>query len=180
MNYAIHEKSVQEQLNKKDSYNRYKGIALPIACSVFVAVTPHNYRAVDYVQLPAGWHHNDFMGIEAHLVNVPRLDSVESVTPRAEALAKEFHKLVTQWRDETFFMSSLGKQFTHPAYVRIMAMGIEGIPLVLSEMQKSQDNWFYALKFMAGDEGKDVAAEIEDFESAKAAWLEWGYSKNYI
>jgi hypothetical protein len=28
--------------------------------------------------------------------------------------------------------------------------------------------------------GKDVAAGIKNFEDAKAAWLEWGYSNNYI
>jgi hypothetical protein len=98
-------------------------------------------------------------------------------TATIDSLAEEFPNLVRQWKEETFFISSLGKQFTHPAYVRIMAMGKEGIPLVLREMQNSQDNWFYALKFMAG---KDIAAGIENFEDAKAAWLEWGYSKNYI
>ena len=92
-------------------------------------------------------------------------------------LNTEFDSLVNKWRDETFFISSLGKQFTHPAYVRIMAMGKEGLPLVLRELQNSNDNWFYALKFMAGE---DAATGIENFDDAKAAWLEWGYKHNYI
>ena len=55
--------------------------------------------------------------------------------------------------------------------------GKEGLPLVLRELQNSNDNWFYALKFMAGE---DAAAGIENFDDAKAAWLEWGYKHNYI
>jgi hypothetical protein len=92
-------------------------------------------------------------------------------------LKTEFNLLVQKWRDETLFVSSLGKQFTHPAYVRIIAMGKEGLPLVLNEMQKSNDNWFYALKFMAGE---DAAAGIDNFEDAKSAWLLWGYKHNFI
>ena len=102
---------------------------------------------------------------------------LNATTALPDVLAKEFRKLVKQWRDETFFLSSLTKMFAHPAYQRIMAMGKEGIPLVLREMQKSQDSWFYALKFMAGE---DVAAGIKNFDDAKSAWLEWGYKHNYI
>jgi len=92
-------------------------------------------------------------------------------------LKEEFDSLVKQWKEDTFFVSSLTKQFNHPAYVRIMAMGKEGLPLVLKEMQETQDNWFYALKFMAGE---DAAAGIKDFDDAKVAWVSWGYKHNYI
>jgi hypothetical protein len=95
----------------------------------------------------------------------------------ADPLEWEFKKLVKQWKEDTFFLSSLTKQFNHPAYLRIMAMGKEGLPFVLREIQNSQDNWFYALKFMAGE---DAAAGIKNFEEAKAAWVGWGYKNNYI
>lgn len=94
-----------------------------------------------------------------------------------DSIAAEFPKLVKQWKDETFFVSSSTKLFNHPAYVRIMAMGTAGISLVLKELQKDSGRWFYALKFMAG---KDVSAGIKDYDEAKSAWLEWGYKNNYI
>ncbi|SRR6266478_2587938 len=96
---------------------------------------------------------------------------------RSAKLDEEFNKLVKQWKEETFFLSSLSKMFAHPAYQRIMAMGTDGLSLVLGELQNGQGNWFYALKFMAG---KDVAAGIKNYEAARAAWLEWGYKNNYI
>jgi len=94
-----------------------------------------------------------------------------------EELADEFHALVERWQQETFSLSSLTKIYAHPAYQRIMAMGVAGIPLVLKELQKGQGHWFYALKFMAG---RNVSAGMDNFEHARAAWLEWGYKNNYI
>lgn len=94
-----------------------------------------------------------------------------------EELANEFHALVERWKAETFFHSSLTKVFAHPAYLRIIAMGTAGLALVLNELQKNPDRWFYALKLMAGT---DVADGMKDAEDARAAWLQWGYKNNYI
>jgi hypothetical protein len=58
-----------------------------------------------------------------------------------------------------------------------MAMGEEGLPFVLKELEKNGGHWFYALKFMAG---KNVSEGINNFEDARAAWLEWGYKNNHI
>jgi hypothetical protein len=98
---------------------------------------------------------------------------------RAESarLEDEFDGLVKQWTEETFHQSSLTKIYAHPAYQRIMAMGTAGIPLVLKALRAGQGRWFYALKFMAGT---DVSAGMQSFESARAAWLEWGTKKEYI
>ncbi len=56
-------------------------------------------------------------------------------------------------------------------------MGTAGLALVLNELQKNPDRWFYALKLMAGT---DVADGMKDAEDARAAWLQWGYKNNYI
>jgi hypothetical protein len=58
-----------------------------------------------------------------------------------------------------------------------MAMGAQGISLVLAEIRKNKGHWFYALKFMAG---QDVSEGMAGFEDAKAAWLAWGYANNYL
>jgi hypothetical protein len=101
----------------------------------------------------------------------------DSALEKSDALAKEFHSLVTRWKDETFAISSLSKIYMHPSYQRIIAMGEAGLPLVLNALREDQGNWFYALKYMAGE---DVSEGIKNFEDAKAAWLEWGYAHNYI
>lgn len=92
-------------------------------------------------------------------------------------LEREFHSLVMRWNDETCAISSLTKIYAHPAYQRIIAMGISGVPLVLKELDRNQGRWFYALKFMAG---KDISEGMSNFDNARAAWLHWGHANHYI
>ena len=105
-------------------------------------------------------------------------DAVLSKTAdNADILAKEFYKLVEQWKKETFAFSSLGDIFTNDAYQRIMAMGDKALPLILSELEKKPEHWFYALDKIVG---YDVAADAKNFAEARAIWLEWGRNNKYI
>jgi hypothetical protein len=66
---------------------------------------------------------------------------------------------------------------TDPAYQQIIGMGRPALPLILDEMQKSPNHWFWALFAITGH---DVAAESQDFTSATQAWLEWGTNQGLI
>lgn len=99
---------------------------------------------------------------------------------KQKSLQKEFCGLVEKWKKETFSISSLTKIYAHPSYQRIIAMGTEGLPLVLNELKDNGGRWFYALKFMSGKAGEDVALGATDYDDARAAWLGWGYRHNYI
>ena len=94
-----------------------------------------------------------------------------------ETIEIEFRSLANQWNVETGYHSSLAKKFTHPAYQRIMAMGREALPLILSELRDNPDHWFYALRMIVG---RDIAEGTENFDDARAAWLYWGYQENHI
>ena len=89
----------------------------------------------------------------------------------------EFRQLAEQWRRDTGFHSSLSKKFTHPAYVTIMAGGRSALPLILKELERTPDHWFYALRYITR---KDIAAGTTTFADARAAWLEWGRENQYI
>jgi hypothetical protein len=107
-----------------------------------------------------------------YVINEPEVKSADKAK-----LVAEFNKLVAQWREETFFQSSLGEIFTNESYQRIMAMGRDALPLILSELQKKPGHWFYALEKIVG---YDVAGEAKNFADARAAWLEWGNLNDYI
>lgn len=89
----------------------------------------------------------------------------------------EFEQLAQQWRQETSFHSSPSRRFTHTAYQRILAMGKDAIPHILKELSVRPDHWFYALKFIAGE---DVAKHALNFDEARTVWLEWGYANDYL
>jgi hypothetical protein len=160
--------------------NLYK--MTPIAAMLMLPISDVQQKGDSNVQLPA-YSASEFSTFDC-LPSLNELGQTSMVanqqTEDSSALKKEFHSLVMQWKKETFAMSSLNKIYTHPAYQRIIGMGTAGLPFVLKELQNNQGRWFYALRFMAGEKGKEIPAGIKDFEEAKAAWLEWGYKNNYI
>ncbi len=180
MNSAPEIKCVQEQLNKKDSYGLYKGIALPIACGVLVAVTPHNYRTVDYAQFPVGWHYGDFIGVETKLVNFPAIGRMDNITSSTEALAKEFNELADRWENETAVHSSPGSTYLHKDYISIMAKGTMNketiVPLILKRLPNSGSDYFFALQYIAGG---NPARDAKDFAGAIKAWRDWANQNGF-
>jgi hypothetical protein len=61
-----------------------------------------------------------------------------------------------------------------------MSMGEAALPLILKELQQRPAHWFYALQFISGKKGKEVAQGVTDMEEVRSAWLEWGYKHNHI
>ena len=100
-------------------------------------------------------------------------------SPENGALQAKFDALVNQWRQETATFSSTSKIVTHPAYQRIMAMGEKAVPLILRELKKEPEHWFYALRNIT--EASPVPPEdAGDVAKMTAAWLAWGIENRYI
>ncbi len=102
-------------------------------------------------------------------------------TPSAppEQLAELFRQLVERWREETRYLSSSTEIAMRPAYQRIIGMGPAVIPLILAELARQPDHWFWALHALTGadpvspgDRGK-LPAMTE-------AWLRWGREHDHI
>jgi hypothetical protein len=91
----------------------------------------------------------------------------------------EFHRLAEQWRNETGVFSTVERKAIHPAYQRIIGMGKDAIPLILTEMSQRPGHWFWALRSITGENpvtqehAGNVAAMTED-------WLDWGKTHHYI
>jgi hypothetical protein len=145
-----------------------------------VDVAPVNESMATFVLDETGFHYTTSSDSALSQAIYTTMDPV--TLTNQHGLAKEFAALVNEWDRDTFAVSSLTKIYAHPAYQRIIAMGRDGLPYVLRELQEKGGRWFYALKFMAGQEGSDVAAVAaqSDYETARAAWLEWGYKHNYL
>ena len=100
-----------------------------------------------------------------------------SLSNSGAELVTEFHLLVKKWRKETAIFSSITKIVIHPAYQRIIGMGIPALPLILSELQRKPDHWFWALNAITGEDPVELE---DDFDSAVKKWLEWGRGKGYL
>ncbi len=102
------------------------------------------------------------------------LAAAESLQSRGNAmeysLHQEFEALAEQWRDETMMLSSPTKAAMHPSYQRIIGMGQPAVPLILQELERRPDHWFWALHAITGE---DPAHSADNVDAVTDAWLNW-------
>ena len=97
---------------------------------------------------------------------------------RRRLLANRFQQLAAEWREKSAFLSSPEQMAMLEPYQRIIGIGTPAIPLILRELAREPDHWFWALRAITGvnpvppDSRGDVAAMT-------AAWLVWGKRKGY-
>jgi hypothetical protein len=105
----------------------------------------------------------------------PRMKSLEVDT--SAMAAQRFRSLANEWQEATRFSSNLNEIAMHPAYQRIIGLGMEAVPLILRDLQQSPNHWFWALNAITG---YDPAANEQSIEGAAAKWIEWGRAHGLI
>ena len=99
-------------------------------------------------------------------------------TRQPQSLEQTFHELVTTWRQETHFSSSVTDMAMHRAYQRIIGLGPAAVPLLLRELERHPDHWFWALHAITGVDPTTPEQKGKVQEMAKA-WLDWGREAGY-
>jgi hypothetical protein len=99
-------------------------------------------------------------------------------TGNDSSLECRFRDLVRQWKGATALTSSITEMATHPAYQQIIGMGKEAIPLILEELQREPDHWFWALKAITGEDPVSPA-DRGKLQRMAQAWLCWAKSQRY-
>ncbi len=56
-------------------------------------------------------------------------------------------------------------------------MGQPVLPLILQELERRPDHWFWALHAITGE---DPARSTDDVDAATDAWLNWGRARGYV
>lgn len=92
-------------------------------------------------------------------------------------LKKEFDNLVEQWRMETLASSIVSSRYRNPSYRKIISMGIQAVPWVLSELRDRPDRWCSALVDLTGE--RKIENESDSFQSAAEKWLKWGREQGH-
>jgi len=110
------------------------------------------------VEVPDDWPEG--AEVEIHSAPEPRIQH-------------RFRELVAQWKQGTRFLSSIHDMVSHPAYLQIIGMGKEAVPLLLDELRREPDHWFVALQAITGTDPIPPSA-CGDVENMTEAWLSWG------
>ncbi|MGH9850821.1 MAG: hypothetical protein ACREBD_13370 [Blastocatellia bacterium] len=137
-----------------------------------------NRRRNELILVDSATGHSAKLDIEMEIEDDPAEmtdgDSLPSCPPSVEKL---FQELASEWRNETSHLSLAIKQVMHPAYQRIIGLGPVAIPLILRELQREPDHWFWALEAITGEKPAVPGSSVAQ---AAQAWLQWGKERRYI
>jgi hypothetical protein len=101
-----------------------------------------------------------------------------SVYPEARVQAR-FQRLATEWKEQSRYLSNAAQMATLKPYQRIIGLGLPVVPLILEELQREPDQWFWALESIT--EQDPVPPEAKGKVRLMAqAWIDWGKQRGYI
>ncbi len=94
-------------------------------------------------------------------------------------LLREFQTCAERWRKETAIFSSVSDIVLNPSYQRIIGMGPDVVPLILRDLEKTNDHWFWALEAITGH---NPITEEDRGRVKKMAkrWLDWGKAEQVL
>jgi hypothetical protein len=87
-------------------------------------------------------------------------------------LDHRFLALVQAWKEETRLLSSIHDMVAHPAYLQIIGLGKEALPLLIDELRREPDHWFVALQAITGINPIPSSA-CGNVDAMARAWLIW-------
>ena len=96
-----------------------------------------------------------------------------------EGHRERFLRLAAEWKDQSRYLSNAAQMALLRPYQRIIGMGHSVVPLILEELQREPDQWFWALEAIT--EENPVPPEAAGVVKLMAqAWVDWGREQGYI
>ena len=96
-----------------------------------------------------------------------------------QSVAERFRELLRHWKADVGPLSSATEMAMHPAYQQSIGLGRDAVPLLLRELQREPDHWFWALKAITGVDPVEPIQRGRVKEMA-GAWLRWGKEQELI
>lgn len=102
---------------------------------------------------------------------------IESIEERSSDTHAVFIELVQSWKRDTEFVSTTEHMILHESYQRIIGLGPSVVPLLLQELKREPDHWFWALESITR---VNPAEGADTFDDTVTAWLDWGARLGYV
>ncbi len=95
------------------------------------------------------------------------------------ALSRRFYRLAAEWKEQSRFLSNSAQMAMLAPYQRIIGMGPPVVPLILDELRREPDHWFWALESIT--EQNPVPPEAMGKVRLMAqAWVRWGEQQGML
>src|SRR5262245_21134295 len=88
-------------------------------------------------------------------------------------IRERFRRLSAEWKAQSRYLSNSAQMAMLKPYQRIIGIGLPAAPLILEELEREPDQWFWALEAITEENPVDpdhagrVGAMAQD-------WLAWG------
>lgn len=102
-----------------------------------------------------------------------------SSTQVAESIHERFRELRNDWKSKTRHLSNTAQISLVFSYQKIIGMGPAVVPLILSELEKEPDLWFWALEAIT-DANPVSESDAGDIEASARVWVQWGRDKGLL
>ncbi len=96
-----------------------------------------------------------------------------STTNVAQPIQERFNLLAQDWKSRTRHLSNVAQISLVSSYQQIIGMGPNAVPLILTELQRETDHWFWALEAITG-ENPVPDSDAGDMAASARAWIQWG------
>jgi hypothetical protein len=104
--------------------------------------------------------------------------SIAPVPGRAD-IRERFRRLAAEWKERSRYLSNTAQMAMLKPYQRIIGMGWEAVPLILEELEREPDHWFWALEAIT-EENPVPAEAAGKVRLMASAWVEWGRKHNLL
>ncbi len=95
-----------------------------------------------------------------------------------ENLKKNFQLYKNIWEEQTLLSSNMTEIINNSAYLSIIALGADVIPLIIQDLRNDENHWFSALESLTGSH--PIKKEHKGiFNLMKSDWLDWA-DKNML
>jgi len=92
---------------------------------------------------------------------------------------ERFRRLADEWKEQSRYRSNTAQMAMLMPYQRIIGLGLPVVPLILEELQREPDQWFWALESIT--EQNSVPPEAKGKVRLMAqAWLDWGKQQGFV
>jgi hypothetical protein len=95
------------------------------------------------------------------------------------ALSERFHRLVAEWKEQSRYLSNSAQMALLRPYQRIIGMGRPAVPLILEELRREPDHWFWALEAIT-EQDPVQPEERGKVRRMAEAWIRWGEEQSLI
>ncbi len=92
---------------------------------------------------------------------------------------ERFARLVAEWKDKSRYMSNTAQMAMLKPYQQIIGLGERALPLILEELKREPDHWFWALEAITQTNPvpPEAAGRLKQMADA---WITWGKQQGYL